>query len=274
MSIIRVDHSLGGWTAVPRAALEHPELSLEAVGLLGWLLVKPDDWEVRPDVIRQRFGIGREKWGRVTAELIRAGFYKRVTGRNARGLIRTTIVVSPVPFSPGLAKPAVGEPGGGSAGSLKSLQPIREEVKQKEVKENNNNSAESLVTLDLEADSLIVSPEKYNFLKKLLVEAPAERRQFLADEVVGQYRIRQTEIKNFGAFATSIVRADRAKNWCGDHYYSASESELRAGKKLAESRNSVGQMKSKPPTPMPPEIRAAFAKILGKGKREGAANEA
>ncbi len=113
MTVLRVDHSLGGWVAIPRAAMEDPLLDAESIGVLAYLLVKPHNWEVRPEVVQRQLRLGRSAWSRVTQQLVDAGYYSRVTKRNSQGHFRTEIVISPVPAAanaPGAGLPAVGEP--------------------------------------------------------------------------------------------------------------------------------------------------------------------
>ena len=110
MTVIRVDHGAGGWQAIPRAMLEDERISLAARGLMGWFLAKNETWRVQPDFCQKLFKLTSEKWGKLTGELIRAGYYHRVTTRDEKGRLRTSITITPVStIPPGAGLPAHGQ---------------------------------------------------------------------------------------------------------------------------------------------------------------------
>lgn len=112
MSVISVDHGAGGWQAVPRALLEDERLSLAAKGFMCWILAKPPGWQVRPAWCQTQFGLSSEKWGKLTKELVAAGYYHRLTNRGENGQLTTSITITPVStLSPSPCLPAPGEPG-------------------------------------------------------------------------------------------------------------------------------------------------------------------
>lgn len=102
------------WTATPVAAAEDRSLSLEARGLLWYLLVKPDDWEVRTeDLLRSGFVgspsstdsrsnrlMGEKVLRRLIGELEAAGYVRR-TVENTRDGAQwiTEIFDTPLPKS-------------------------------------------------------------------------------------------------------------------------------------------------------------------------------
>ncbi len=59
-------------------------LSLEAVGLLCYLLSKPDGWEVQFEDVEKRSEWGRDKRRRIFAEIEHAGYFERKRFRNAK----------------------------------------------------------------------------------------------------------------------------------------------------------------------------------------------
>jgi hypothetical protein len=68
------------FTTVPNELFDHG-LSLEAVGLLTYLLTRSHDWRVIPNQLRDKFGCGRDKIYRLLDELIAAGFVHRSHSR-------------------------------------------------------------------------------------------------------------------------------------------------------------------------------------------------
>jgi hypothetical protein len=74
--IIRRKHKRN-FTVVPNAIHDDDRLSLEARGLLGFLLSRPPNWEIRHDAVRRKFGISPAKLARILNELIAAGYLAR-----------------------------------------------------------------------------------------------------------------------------------------------------------------------------------------------------
>lgn len=73
------------YASIPNSTLRDPRLSLEAVGLLAYLLSLPEDWEVRATQIQKQFGIGRVKQCRLYKELEGAGYLEKQNGRGVDG---------------------------------------------------------------------------------------------------------------------------------------------------------------------------------------------
>lgn len=84
MSIIRRKHN-SGWTAIPREPFENEALSWEARGLLAYLLVKPDDWQVMVSNLVGAGNYGRNKIYAMLAELEAAGHIDRAKVRGEDG---------------------------------------------------------------------------------------------------------------------------------------------------------------------------------------------
>ena len=74
--IIRKKHSKN-FTVLPNSIYDRGELSLEAIGLLCFLVSRPKDWDIRHDSLRRKFCISRERLGRIFRELIGAGYLQR-----------------------------------------------------------------------------------------------------------------------------------------------------------------------------------------------------
>lgn len=76
MSIIRRKVNRN-FTIVPNEPVNDERLSFDALGLLTYLLSRPDDWTVKPDQLRARGGNGRDKIRTVVNCLIEAGYIVR-----------------------------------------------------------------------------------------------------------------------------------------------------------------------------------------------------
>ncbi len=71
------------FTTLGNDPIDDERLSPDALGVLTYLLSKPDDWEVRPSQLRRRFSrVGRDKMQRILGELIDAGYMLRRKARN------------------------------------------------------------------------------------------------------------------------------------------------------------------------------------------------
>jgi hypothetical protein len=74
--IIRHRHK-GRYTTVPNAIFEDDRLSIEAKGLLGYLLSRPPNWQTRHYQLQQKLGVGRKLLKRCFGEIIEAGYGDR-----------------------------------------------------------------------------------------------------------------------------------------------------------------------------------------------------
>lgn len=98
MTIVRREHR-AHFTIVPNAVFVDQRLSVEAKGVLGYLLSRPHKWHVRLDNIGGTLLVGRKKLQRIFRELISAGYVSREQRRmaNAQRFGRTDYVVRDVP---------------------------------------------------------------------------------------------------------------------------------------------------------------------------------
>jgi DNA-binding HxlR family transcriptional regulator len=74
--IIRHKHK-GRFTVVPNAIFNDDRISLGAKGLLGYLLSRPGNWDVRHDQLQHQMGIGRKLLSKYLKELEKAGYLER-----------------------------------------------------------------------------------------------------------------------------------------------------------------------------------------------------
>src|SRR5882757_1112933 len=74
--IIRHKHK-GRFTVVPNAVFNDDHLSLAAKGLLGYLLSRPGNWQVRHAQLQQKLGIGRKLLTKLLIKLEEAGYLER-----------------------------------------------------------------------------------------------------------------------------------------------------------------------------------------------------
>jgi hypothetical protein len=74
--IIRHKHK-GSFTVVPNAIFNDDRLSLGAKGLLGYLLSRPSNWQVRHDQLQHKLNIGRKLLANLLDELRKAEYVDR-----------------------------------------------------------------------------------------------------------------------------------------------------------------------------------------------------
>ena len=79
------------FAVIPNAMLDDERLSVEAKGLHAYLLSRPADWEVRHDQLQRHLNIGRRRFDKMVAELIKAGYMERdeEQGRDPRNRFTT-----------------------------------------------------------------------------------------------------------------------------------------------------------------------------------------
>ena len=107
------DRGQHAFVVIDRRTLEDEHLSWAARGVIGYLLSKPDDWEIQVEDLRMRGDLGREGIYSLLKELERYGYLKRYRCRDARGHFRRvdiTVFEVPVPDSPESAKPDTVQP--------------------------------------------------------------------------------------------------------------------------------------------------------------------
>jgi hypothetical protein len=110
MTIVRREHR-AQFTIVPNAIFLDDRLSIEAKGVLGYLLSRPHSWQVRLEHVGRTLRIGRKKLQRIFRELIGAGYVTREQPRtaDAHRFREIDYVVRDVPLAP--LQPADTSPG-------------------------------------------------------------------------------------------------------------------------------------------------------------------
>lgn len=100
VTIIRLP-KVGNFLVVTNAIFEDENLSWEARGLLGYLLSKPDNWQVRYFDLLRRGPAGQYKIRRMLRELEAAGHLRRRRMRHSDRTFSWTITIfeSPAPAS-------------------------------------------------------------------------------------------------------------------------------------------------------------------------------
>jgi len=84
VTIIRREHR-AHFTIVPNAVFGDTRLSIEAKGVLGYLLSRPRKWRVRPEHVARTLNVGCKKLQRMFRELIGAGYVTREPQRFVNG---------------------------------------------------------------------------------------------------------------------------------------------------------------------------------------------
>lgn len=137
MSIIRVAKRRR-FTVLDNTAVEDDRLSFRALGLLVFLLSKPDDWSVNVNHLAGTHTEGREAVRTAVRELEAAGYVRRarvnnpVTGAIEWGceVHETPIAQEPVDGSPSPRNPTTGEPTTGEPPLLKTDGPKTDEQRE------------------------------------------------------------------------------------------------------------------------------------------------
>lgn len=97
--IIRVRRAPSSFVQMHKGFFENPELSFKAKGILGYLLTKPDGWEVRLEDLIKRSKDGRDAVKTGLKELQEHGYFHRRQTRNAQGrLSHCESIISEVPM--------------------------------------------------------------------------------------------------------------------------------------------------------------------------------
>src|SRR5262245_8499865 len=94
---IRNDRRQNPYSQIDRAAINDPQLSLQATGLLAWVLAKPDDWRIDARQISTVKADGYKSVAAALRELRQAGYITRERVRDAGGrfIWETTVHETP-----------------------------------------------------------------------------------------------------------------------------------------------------------------------------------
>lgn len=83
-TIRRANHTSDPFYRAARATAQDKKISYDALGMLNYLLSKPDNWKVQPADL-ERTDCGRNKVYRVLKALIAAGYVQRIIHRDDKG---------------------------------------------------------------------------------------------------------------------------------------------------------------------------------------------
>lgn len=115
MSIIRRKRET--WTTIPNEILGDDNLTLDGLGMLVYMLSKPDNWEFSQERLGERFKKGRDAMRSIMRNLQDCGYVRRELSRDDKGHIRTITIVSETAVQsnreagkPAVGRPSVGEP--------------------------------------------------------------------------------------------------------------------------------------------------------------------
>lgn len=97
MTILRLDLQAGGWRAVPPGLFEDERLSLDTRGIAGYISTRSESFSLSVGGLCALLQIGEDKWRRINQELTRAGYLKRIEGKDDRGRFRHELLFSPIP---------------------------------------------------------------------------------------------------------------------------------------------------------------------------------
>jgi DNA-binding MarR family transcriptional regulator len=98
--------------AIRRATFEDNRLSFEARGVLAYILVKPDDWQMQVADLMRQGDMGRDKAYRIINELIETGYCERVEEREKGRIVGYSYLIheEPLPEKPYTAQPLTAQP--------------------------------------------------------------------------------------------------------------------------------------------------------------------
>jgi hypothetical protein len=108
MSIIRREVRLR-FTTIDNGLIEDTRLSPEELGLMVYLLSKPNNWTARPSELMKRFDMGKDKCYRIIKDLIEKGWLVRREIRQSGGEFSSYEYIvmeeNPCPGNPDAVKP-------------------------------------------------------------------------------------------------------------------------------------------------------------------------
>lgn len=94
--IVRRKHT-ANFTTIGNVLFEDERLALDEVGLMSWLLSRPNDWEVRRPQLRARFKLGRDGMRRIMRSLLRLGWVRAEVTRLSDGRVHVIYEVRDEP---------------------------------------------------------------------------------------------------------------------------------------------------------------------------------
>jgi hypothetical protein len=165
MTIVRRQHN-SRFASLPNAIWEDPSVSVEAKGVLGYLLSRPHDWNVRQQQVGQVLNVGKDKLQRIFRELIDARYVTREQIRDESTgsfgsidyIVRDETVASlPQPEKPQPVNPQPAKPQPVNTAAYKEL---------KEQKTESTKAADDACAR--EPSKSLISPEAFSLVDDLL----------------------------------------------------------------------------------------------------------
>lgn len=86
------------FSAIPDDILEDTRMRTETRLVLGWLIGRPDGWEVRVGHVQHVLGLSERRWVTVRKELEALGYLRQIRRRNAEGKFLWEHIVSDTPM--------------------------------------------------------------------------------------------------------------------------------------------------------------------------------
>lgn len=105
------------WTSVDNRIINDVRLGLKPLGLLVYMLSKPNDWSFNQEHLGRTWGEGREAMRSMMKTLQACGYVRREYAHDEQGRIRTVTIVSELPEQPDLF-PGVDADDGGTEGRV------------------------------------------------------------------------------------------------------------------------------------------------------------
>ena len=87
------------FTVIPNEMANDDRLPADALGLLVYLLTKPNDWKVRVNELRSRFDMGKDKTYRILGNLEQLGYVIRESVRTDGKFAETRYIVKDTPHT-------------------------------------------------------------------------------------------------------------------------------------------------------------------------------
>jgi hypothetical protein len=102
------------FTTIDNGLVEDPRLSPEELGLMVYLLSKPDNWSAQPAELMKRFDMGRDRCYRIIKDLIDKGWLEKRENRTSEGQFQGIEYIikeeNPLPGNPHAVKPIAENP--------------------------------------------------------------------------------------------------------------------------------------------------------------------
>jgi hypothetical protein len=100
------------YVMIARALFDNTRLSIEARGTMGYLLSKPDNWQVRMGDLQRACGVGRDRLRRILKELAAEGYLHRERRHGEAGRWEWVSVVYETPSTenPSMVQPSMVQP--------------------------------------------------------------------------------------------------------------------------------------------------------------------